>query len=214
MELRLRHGYDLGRQLSADPLVQQIDEFLTPAERSHVIAEAGDELDSALVSAVGPATTSDGRTGSVAWLAHDRTPTIRTLVGRMSEVVGIPLTHAESLQVVHYAEGEEYRPHFDAYEPESEKGRQRTARGGQRLVTVLAYLNHVPAGGATVFPALELEIEPRPGRAVIFHNVADRTLADVSRHPRSLHGGAPVHGGEKWACNLWFRRHPYLPDDP
>jgi prolyl 4-hydroxylase len=31
----------------------------------------------------------------------------------------------------------------------------------------------------------------------------------MTRHPKSLHGGSPVWGGQKWACNLWFRQHAY-----
>jgi len=41
---------------------------------------------------------------------------------------------------------------------------------------------------------------------VIFHNTTGMTN-DI--HKKSLHGGMPVHYGEKWACNLWFREKPY-----
>ena len=211
MHLRLRDRYEAGRQVADDPLIVVVDDFVSPAERSHVVREAADELSTALVSAAGPPTISAGRTGSVAWLAHDRTPVVSRLVLRMSRFIGLPPAHAESLQVVRYRELEEYRPHFDGYDPATERGRQRTARGGQRLVTVLAYLNDVSAGGATVFPELGLEVDPRPGRAVVFHNVVDHSLDDLTRHPRSLHGGAPVRSGEKWACNLWFRHRRYRP---
>lgn len=209
MSVRLKDHYHLGAQLSDDPLIQVIDDFVTDAERQHIIARAAGKLDTAYVSAVGEAKTSEGRTGRVAWLKHDQTPVIRGLVKRVSNLVGIPVRHAESLQVVHYAETEQYRPHFDAYDLDTEKGRQRTARGGQRLVTALMYLNEVDDGGGTVFPKLDLEIEARPGRMVVFHNVADHGATDLTRHPRSLHGGSPVWGGEKWACNLWFRARPY-----
>jgi prolyl 4-hydroxylase len=96
--------------------VQVIDDFVTEAERDHIIAISGDKLETALVSAVGEATTSDGPTGSVAWIKHDQTPIVRGLVERVSDLVGIPVRHAESLQVVHYGLVEEYKPHFDAYD--------------------------------------------------------------------------------------------------
>jgi prolyl 4-hydroxylase len=131
------------------------------------------------------------------------------LVKRVSNLVGIPVRHAESLQVVHYGETQEYKPHFDAYDMTTEKGQQRTAKGGQRLVTALMYLNEVEDGGGTIFPKLDLEVEARPGRMVIFHNVGDNDLEDLTRHRHSLHGGSPVWGGQKWACNLWFRQFPY-----
>jgi prolyl 4-hydroxylase len=209
LSVRLRGEYDLGEQLADDPLVQVIDDFVTEAERNHVIARSGDHLDTALVSAEGDATTSDGRTGSVAWVKHDQTPIVRGLVERVSDLVGIPVGHAESLQVVHYGKTEEYKPHFDAYDMATVKGQQRTTRGGQRLVTALMYLNEVEAGGGTIFPNLDLEIEALPGRMVLFHNVGDHSLVDMTRHPQALHGGAPVQAGEKWACNLWFRADLY-----
>ena len=209
MGLRLHDSYDLGDEVACDPLVQVIDDFVTEAERHHIIHLAADRLDTALVSAVGEATTSEGRTGRVAWVKHDETVIVQGIVRRVSDLVGIPIGHAESVQVVHYGETQEDRPHFDAYNRNTEKGRQRTEQGGQRIVTALLYLNAVGAGGGTIFPKLDLEIEAKPGRIVIFHNLVDHTLADFTRHPKSLHGGSPVGAGQKWACNLWFRARPY-----
>ena len=206
--MRLRDGYDVGRRVADDPVVQVIDDFVSVAECEHIISISFDKLDTAMVSAVGEATTSGGRTGSVAWIKHDQTTIVRGLVDRVSELVGIPASHAESLQVVHYRAAEEYKPHFDAYDMSTEKGRQRTAKGGQRLVTALMYLRAVEGGGGTIFPKLDLDIEALPGRMVLFHNVGDHSLDDMTRHPHSLHGGSPVQVGEKWACNLWFRARP------
>ncbi len=155
MAMRLKDSYDLGQQIADDPLVQVIDDFVTETERNHIIRLTRDKLDTALVSAVGAAQTSDGRTGSVAWVKHDHTPIVRGLVKRVSNLVGIPVRHAESLQVVHYGETQEYKPHFDAYDMTTEKGQQRTTKGGQRLVTALMYLNEVEDGGGTIFPKLQ-----------------------------------------------------------
>jgi prolyl 4-hydroxylase len=210
MSLRLRDSYALGKEAACDPLVQVIDDFVTEAERHHIIHLAADRLDTALVSAVGDATTSDGRTGRVGWVKHDETAIVHGLVERVCDLVGIPIGHAESLQVVHYGKTQEYRPHFDAYDMNTEKGRQRTKKGGQRIMTALMYLNDVEEGGGTIFPTLHLEVEAKPGRIVIFHNLADHTLADFTRHPKSLHGGSPVDAGQKWACNLWFRAAPIV----
>ena len=209
MSVTLKQAYHLGEQLSDDPIVQVIDDFVTEHERQHILGLAVGNTKAAKVSAVGASRESDGRTGSVAWIPHDKTQVVRGLVKRVSNLVGIPVRHAESLQVVHYAETQQYRPHFDAYDMNTEKGRQRTERGGQRLVTALCYLNQPDDGGGTVFPKLDLEVDAKPGRMVIFHNIADPSVSDLTRNPRALHGGAPVWGGEKWACNLWFRQHPW-----
>ncbi len=204
--VQLKERYELGDIVATDPLVTVIDDFVTEAERSHIIKLGRQGLGAAKVSTMGDNAYSEKRTGSVAWVSHDQTPVVRNLVRRVSDIVEIPIGHAESLQVIHYGETEEYKTHFDAYDLNTEKGRLRTAKGGQRLLTALMYLNDVEAGGGTGFPKLKLEVEPIPGRIVLFHNIAP---GSENRHKKSLHGGLPVIAGEKWACNLWFRAHPY-----
>lgn len=57
-------------------------------------------------------TTTDGRTNDVTWLSHDQSVGIWDLVNHIADAVGLPLTHAEPLQVVHYKEGQQYRQHW------------------------------------------------------------------------------------------------------
>jgi hypothetical protein len=52
--------------------------------------------------------------------------------------------HSSSIQVIHYGEAQRYGAHYDAYTKDSAKGRRTTADGGNRLLTVLVYLNAVP----------------------------------------------------------------------
>ena len=70
------------------------------------------------------------------------------------------------------------------------------------MVTALAYLNEVKEGGQTGFPKLNIEVKPKKGDCLVFHNTL-RDSTDI--HPYSLHAGKPVISGEKWAVNLWFR---------
>lgn len=202
----MKKRYDIGDVVAKDPLITVVDDFVTEAERNHIIKLARKNLAAAKVSTIGENAFSEKRTGSVAWVKHDQTPMVRGLVRRVSEIVDIPVDHSESLQVIHYGVTEEYQAHFDGYDVTTEKGRLRTARGGQRVLTALMYLNEVEAGGGTGFPKLKLEVEPIPGRMVLFHNIDSK---GANRHKKSLHGGLPVIAGEKWACNLFFREHPY-----
>ena len=206
MALTLKTGYDIGTMLSDDPIVWVIDDFVTGDEREHIMQIAEKRMGVAKVSKLGKNAPSEKRTGRVAWVKHDQTPIVRGLVKRVSDLVGVPVNHAESLQVVHYAETQEYQPHYDAWDIFTEKGREKTKPGGNRAVTALMYLNEVEGGGGTGFPKLDVEVEAIPGRLCIFHDL----YPDLSeRHVGSLHGGLPVTAGEKWACNLWFRELPY-----
>ena len=74
------------------------------------------------------------------------------------------------------------------------------------LVNCLGYLNPVQAGGGTFYPKLDIEIMPRLGRIVLFHNCYPDS---TKRHDKSLHGGMPLDKGEKWACNFWFRENRF-----
>jgi prolyl 4-hydroxylase len=160
----------------------------------------------ALVSSAENGVVSEGRTGSTCWVPLNYNKVIAELTLRIAEVVGISLENAESLQVVHYDQSQEYAPHYDAWVAESESGKRCMERGGQRLVTCLLYLNDVESGGGTSFPKLDMEIRAIKGRMVIFHNCYS---GQTIRHPDTLHGGMPVLEGEKWACNLWFREKVY-----
>ena len=77
--------------------------------------------------------------------------------------------------------------------------------GRAKVITVLGYLNDVRVGGGTNFSKLDITVNPKPGRVVIFHNTNENILGP---HPKSLHAGMPVLDGEKWAFNVWFRHLP------
>ena len=106
--------------------------------------------------------------------AHAREKTTKKNTGR----------RCETLRLVRCASPAAfYKPHLDCLE---EAG--QVLLGGQRVGTVLVYLNDVDDGGATRFPALGLEVAPRELRAVAWANVrADgvRTCARATaRRPR------------------------------
>ena len=77
------------------------------------------------------------------------------------------------------------------------------ARGGQRVASVVMYLNTPARGGATTFPDARFEAAAVKGNAVFFSY--DRP------HPMTgtLHGGAPVLEGEKWVATKWLRERRY-----
>jgi prolyl 4-hydroxylase len=202
----LRHQYPEGRQLCTEPTVWLFENFASEAEMAAIVAAASALLKRAEVSGAAGGFVSDGRSGSNCWVPHKHDKLTRQLAQRISALVGIALDHAESYQVVHYGPTQEYRAHFDAWDASTERGQRCMARGGQRLVTTLLYLNEVTGGGATAFPKLKIEVAPRKGNLLLFHNCqAGSTL----RHELSLHGGLPVTQGEKWAANLWFRERPF-----
>ncbi|MFN2350259.1 MAG: prolyl hydroxylase family protein, partial [Thioalkalivibrio sp.] len=90
--------------------------------------------------------------------------------------------------------GAEYKPHYDYFDPARPGGHVALMRGGQRVASLVMYLNTPKHGGATTFPDVNFAVAPIKGNAVFFSY--DRP------HPSTatLHGGAPVIEGAKWVA--------------
>jgi len=202
----LPQQYPRGQRLHVAPAVWLFENFASAEELSALMEAAWEKLQPAEVSGDDGGYLSPGRSGSNCWINHGYNALTLQLAERISKLVKIPLAHAESFQIVHYGPGQEYKPHFDAWDDDSERGRRCMERGGQRLVTTLLYLNYVEAGGATGFPKLGLDVKPVPGNLLLFHNCY---AGSNRKHDNSLHGGMPVTAGEKWAANLWFRERDF-----
>jgi prolyl 4-hydroxylase len=124
---------------------------------------------------------------------------------RIGELIGCPAENGEPIQVLHYTPGAEYKPHHDYFDPTQPGNDTVLAMGGQRIATLVMYLNDVAAGGSTVFPSIGLDVLPRRGCAVYFSYLAASGATD----DRTLHGGSPVVAGEKWIATKWLRQRRY-----
>jgi prolyl 4-hydroxylase len=125
---------------------------------------------------------------------------------RMAELMGLPEAHGEGLQVLHYAAGAGSAPHFDFLAPTNEANIASIARSGQRVSTMVTYLNDVCAGGETAFPALGWSVTPRRGHAVCFKYCNSRGELDQD----SVHHSTQVLRGEKWVVTKWMRQKPFI----
>lgn len=145
-------------------------------------------------SEVNAARTSEGM-----FFQRGENPLCQRIEARIERLLGWPVDHGEGLQVLRYGPGAEYKPHYDYFDPTHPGTPAVLRRGGQRLGTLLMYLNTPTCGGATVFPDAGLEVHAVRGHAVFF--------AYPQAEPASLtlHGGAPVVEGEKWVATKWLR---------
>jgi prolyl 4-hydroxylase len=185
----------------ASPRVVVFADLLSADECGELIALARSRLarsetveTSTGASAVNPARTSEGMFFEPAEFA-----VCARLEQRIAALLGWPLENGEGLQILRYGPGTEYRPHYDYFDPAEAGTPTILKRGGQRVGSIVCYLNTPEAGGATVFPDVGLEVAPVRGNAVFFSY--DRP------HPstRTLHGGAEVSAGEKWVATKWMR---------
>lgn len=133
------------------------------------------------------------------------TALVRRIERRIAELLEFPEAHGEPIQVLHYLPGAQYRPHYDYFDPRQPGSDKMLAMGGQRIATLVMYLNDCQEGGATTFPQAGVEVLPKRGNAVYF----SYTAPDGALDARTLHGGAPVLGGEKWIATKWLREYEY-----
>ena len=123
----------------------------------------------------------------------------KRIEARIAALLDWPLANGEALQILRYGPGAQYRPHHDYFDPAWPGSAASLARGGQRVGSLVMYLNTPQRGGATTLPEANLEVAAVKGNAVFFSY--DRP------HPmtRTLHAGAPVVEGEKWIATKWLR---------
>ena len=145
-------------------------------------------------SEVHAARTSDGM-----FFERGEKPLIARIEARIAELLCWPVSHGEGLQILRYRPGAEYRAHFDYFDPQHPGTPRILERGGQRVGTLVIYLNTPEGGGGTTFPDAGLEVAPLCGNAVFFSY--DRPHAST----KTLHAGAPVTAGEKWVATKWLR---------
>ena len=136
----------------------------------------------------------------------EESPFIARLDRRVSELMQMPVENGEGFQVLHYPTGAQATPHFDFLQPTNDANRASIARSGQRVSTLITYLNEVERGGETLFPELDFAVLPQRGNAVYFEYCNAAGQVD----PRSLHAGAPVQAGEKWVATKWMRQRRFV----
>lgn len=150
----------------------------------------------------GKETTVDERSNSKAELTlTDVDIPIVLLQLRMSNLLGLPVPCFEPTNILHYAPGQEFKQHVDYLNMDSPGLAANMTALGQRIVTLLVYLNDGYEGGETHFPRLNYSFKGRTGDALMFGNVSEKGEPE----PLSLHAGAPPRSGEKWVLSQWVR---------
>lgn len=225
------------KPLFDSPRVYEISNFLTDEECDHLITRAKQfkKANKFVESSVGgddaTKTKSDVRTSTQAWIGpaqHNDDAIFARLRQRASEFLGIGLELAEDTQVVHYSEKQQYLGHHDYTPASSIPSNKYFAAGGNRLATLLYYLNDVPEGGDTRFPYAQevppypkeeswklyqsgscssggMGVQPERGKAILFYSLLEEGHMEGAVDPTSLHAACPAGKQEKWLANQWFR---------
>jgi len=134
---------------------------------------------------------------SLDWLSED--PAINLIIKKSCKNLSVKAIQSETMHVLHYSTGQEYKPHYDFFGGVSSKGKFKPEQ--QRIKTICLYLNDVEEGGQTSFPKLNKIVEAQCGNGVFFDNINSK---NNQPYIESLHAGMPVLQGEKWLATLWI----------
>ncbi|CAM1291323.1 P4HA2 (predicted) [Pycnogonum litorale] len=188
--------------LSYDPVVVIYHDVLSDREADYLKASAYSDLE--VPKTKSSQDLEEGvsfrRTGKMAFLTEADDPYLQKLTDRIEDITGIDTTYAESWQVVNYGIGGHYETHFDYYDFDK---RNISFPGGDRMGTMLFYLNDVASGGRTVFPILGIGYKPEKGSALFWYNLRRNGEGD----PRTIHAACPILSGTKWIANKWLHSH-------
>lgn len=178
----------------AEPLIVVLGNVLSDEECDQLIQQSKDRMQRSKIA--NSLEVDELRTSSSTFFEEGENALVARIEKRVSQIMNIPVEHGEGLQILNYKIGQEYKAHFDFFSSTSR------AASNPRLSTLVMYLNDVEQGGETYFPKLNFSVSPQKGMAVYFeYFYNDQKLNDLT-----LHGGAPVVIGDKWAATQWMRR--------
>ena len=110
------------------------------------------------------------------------------------------------MQVVKYKPNGYYKPHYDASCDDKKECVEFEKNGGQRLITMLIYLNDDFTGGYTDFPNLKQKYTAEAKQGLLFYSLQKE---GNKCHPLSLHAGTEIKEGTKYIANIWLRESEY-----
>ncbi len=219
---RLRRAIDMAswrkapapEVLSTAPRVHAFPGVLTPAVCDWIIARGRERLAPAQVydpTTGGPMQDGARRNTAAEFALADMDMVLLAVRERLAAASGLSVSGMQGPQVLHYAVGERFTPHYDFLDPQLEGPARDIALRGQRVATALVYLNDDLQGGETDFPLIGVRHRGGRGDGLVFANVDEAGQPDR----QTLHAGLPPTAGEKWLLSQWIRdRAPPGVGDP
>ncbi|KAG1665545.1 hypothetical protein FOA52_000691 [Chlamydomonas sp. UWO 241] len=209
------------------PQVYYFHNFLTDAERQHMIKVAAPQMRrSTVVGPNGESVVDPIRTSFGMFINRRHDPIIERIERRISLFTHLPISHQEDIQVLRYTAGQKYGAHYDSSYDKNDKVGPK-----YRLATFYMYLSDVQEGGETAFPKDSQWSDPAMG-AKADPSFSDCAKGNVAAKPKandaalfysffangtmddaSMHTGCPVVKGIKWGAPVWIHVDEFRPEE-
>jgi prolyl 4-hydroxylase len=174
------------------------ENIITSDEAKYILEKSKNDFEDSYI--LGGFDTSI-RKSKTCWLKKDD-DVIKKIIKRICNIGNYKIENAEDLQVVKYEPNGYYNEHHDSCCDDSTECKDFLKRGGNRVLTMVIYLNDNFEGGATRFINLDKDIKPNKYSGILFFPMNKN---GDKCHTNSLHAGLPIKSGEKYIANVWIR---------
>lgn len=140
----------------------------------------------------------NSRTSTNAWcnVECNNDILVQSIKERIVNITNITTSNHETLQLLKYDIGQYYKSHHDYIPHHSQR------QYGPRILTVFLYLNDVLRGGGTKFNTLDITVQSKKGRVLLWPSVLDNN--PMMRDFRTDHEALVVERGIKYGANVWI----------
>jgi hypothetical protein len=188
-----------------------IDGFLRPAERAIILEELQFAfwLPSMVLAHYADAGVKSVRshnrvseTTIEEWFTPELLRMTRIIRERLVRFVPGIRRRREKWQATRYVKGGKFGYHYDC-------GSWGNEPAGERVYTVLIYLDTPRRGGSTRFRDLDLDIKAVAGRLLVWRNLTAEGRRDVGM----IHSSVPLSAGRKTVLVTWVRQKNFQRKD-
>lgn len=191
------------KYLNDNPIVAIFENILTDEECDELIKHYSNDERLKRAKVVSTETeqgvVSPIRTNDLIKIDYLENNIVTKLEKTIEKITTVPAENGEAIQLLHYQSDEHYLAHNDFFDEKS-KG-SFVEKYGQRIATIIVYLNDNEQGGNTFFPNLDINVSPKKGTALYFEYTNKNGIStDLCKH-----ASLPIVDGEKWALVKWLR---------
>ncbi|MEO0752482.1 MAG: 2OG-Fe(II) oxygenase [Pseudomonadota bacterium] len=195
---------------SVHPLVGCVDGFVdedTLTELETALADM--DLKPAQVASLEGGKVTENRVAQHRKIPHDALPSLHKVTEKVGVLFRLKPKLCEHPEFIRYEVGGEFKLHFDSALGGTMTGQEVDPKDhSQRILTAILYLNDDFEGGTTVFPRLDVQLQPKRATLAFWQNTKH---GSAKVHPMSMHQGNPVTKGVKRIVSFWFRDRPWKP---
>jgi prolyl 4-hydroxylase len=132
------------------------------------------------------------------WFTGRLNVMIRQIENRLKTLFGADREDLEYWQATNYFHNGKFDYHLDA-------GYWNTHYAGDRILSFLLYLNTPVRGGQTHFRALDVEVEAKAGRLLVWENL----FPNGDSNHRMIHSARPLLKGKRTTLVTWQRQKKF-----